>query len=206
MSKMLMGCACAGTVLGGMYVHGDLSGGRIYNVRLHDAYLRAQNVHIGSGTMNVADNYQPDKELYADEAVKWAYRVDGEAVGKLAATLREASGGRTRVWVSFEPGDGQATPAVQRLRTELKQLGTVVMGEQLGAAIDRRPVDKGVIQAASAAYLTAHTQDVFQGVSEKMNEAANDFHKQDADDAYRHAQSEAGKPAVDLDRRSSRGR
>ena len=27
MSKMLMGCACAGTVLGGMYLHGDLSGG-----------------------------------------------------------------------------------------------------------------------------------------------------------------------------------
>lgn len=204
MSKMLMGCACAGTVLGGMYLHGDLSGGQIYNVPLHDAYLRAQNVGIDGGTMNVADNYKPDKELYADEAVKWNYKAEGQDVGKLSATLREASGGRTRVWVSFEQGDGQATPAVQRLRTELKQLGTVVMGEKIGAAIDRRPVDKGVINAAMSAYLLAHTQDMFQGVSESMNKAAADFHKQDADDAYRHAQSQAGKPSVDLDGKNSR--
>jgi hypothetical protein len=189
-----------------MYLHGDLSGGQIYNVPLHDAYLRAQNVQVDPGTMNVAGNYKPDKEIYTDEAVKWAYKADGQDVGKLAATLRSASGGRTRVWVSFEEGDGQATPAVQRLRTELKQLGSVVMSEQVGAAIDQRPVDKGIIQAASAAYLTAHAGDVFQGVAEKMDEAAADFHKQDADDAYRHAQSQAGKPSVDLDHKDSRYR
>lgn len=202
MSKVLMGCACAGTVLGGMYVHGDLSGGQIYNVPLHDAYLRAQNVKIDSGTMNVADNYHPDKELYGDEAVKWAYKVDGQAVGKLSATLREASGGRTRVWVGFEPGDGEATPAVQRLRTELKQLGTVVMGEQLGAAIDQRPVDRGVIKAASVAYLAAHTQDMFAGVAESLNQSVAASSRQDADADYRQAQSQAGKPMVDLDHNS----
>lgn len=206
MSKMLVGCACAGTVLGGMYLHGDLSGGQIYNVGLHDAYLRAQNVQIDGSTMNVAANYTPDKEIYTDEGVKWVYKADGQAVGKIAATLRGASGGRTRVWVSFEPGDGEATPAVQRLRTELKQLGTVVMGEQIGAAIDRRPVDRGVIMAATSAYLATHTQDMFAGVAEQMNSAAADFHKQDADDAYRHAQASAGKPSVDLEHRNSRYR
>jgi hypothetical protein len=206
MSKMLMGCACAGTVLGGMYLHGDLSGGQIYNVGLHDAYLRAQNLQPDASSMNVAANFAPDKELYSDDAVKWHYKLDGQDVGKLAATLRSASGGRTRVWVSFEEGDGEATPAVKRLRTELKQLGTVVMSEQVGAAIEQRPVDKGIIQAASAAYLTAHAGDVFQGVSEKMNEAAADFHKQDADDAYRHAQSAAGRPTVDLDHKDRRYR
>ena len=206
MSKLMMGCACAGTVLGGMYVHGDLSGGRIYNVPLHDAYLRAQNLQPDGTTMNVAGNYRPDKEIYTDEAVKWTYKADGQDVGKLAATLRSASGGRTRVWVSFEEGDGEATPAVQRLRTELKQLGTVVMSEQVGAAIDRRPIDKGVIQAAGSAYLAVHTQDVFQGVAAQMDEAAADFHKQDANDAYRHAQSSAGKPMVDLDHKAARSR
>lgn len=200
MSKLLMGCACAGTVLGGMYLHGDLSGGQIYNVGLHDSYLRAQNLQPDASSMNVAGNYKPDKEIYADEAVKWAYKADGQDVGKLAATLRSASGGRTRVWVSFEEGDGEATPAVVRLRTELKQLGTVVMGEQVGAAIDQRPVDKGVIQAATMAYLAAHTGDVFQGVSEQMTKAAEDFKKDDSDAAYRHAQSAAGKPTVDLDK------
>lgn len=206
MSKMLMGCACAGTVLGGMYLHGDLSGGQIYNVPLHDAYLRAQNVQVDASTMNIAGNYKPDKELYADEAVKWNYKVDGQAVGKLSATLRSASGGRARVWVSFEEGDGQATPAVQRLRTELKQLGTIVMGEKIGAAIDNRPVDKGVINAAMSAYLMAHTQDVFSGVADQMNKAADDFKKGDADAAYRHAQSQAGQPTVNLDNKDSRYR
>lgn len=206
MSKILMDCACAGTVLGGMYVHGDLSGGQIYNVGLHDAYLRAQNVQVDASTMNIAGNYKPDKELYADEGVKWNYKIDGQAVGKLAATMREASGGRTRVWVSFEEGDGEATPAVQRLRTELKQLGSVVMGEKIGAAIDNRPVDKGVINAAMSAYVMAHTQDMFAGVSESMNKAAEDFKKDDADTAYRHAQTQAGKPSVNLDRGDSRYR
>ena len=206
MSKILMSCACVGTLAGGMYLHGDLSGGQIYNVPVHDAYLRAQNVQVDSGTMNIADNYKPDKELYADEAVKWNYKADGQAVGKLTATLRDASGGRARVWVSFEEGDGQATPAVQRLRTELKQLGTVVMGEKIGAAIDQRPVDKGVINAAVSAYLMAHTQDMFAGVSESMTKASEDFKKDDADTAYRHSQTEAGKPSIDLDHKDSRYR
>lgn len=201
MSKMLMGCACAGTVLGGMYLHGDLSGGHIYNVPLHDAYQRAQAVHVDSSQMNVGSNNVPDIERYQDEAVKWAYKVDGQNVGKVAVALREASGGRTRVWVTFEKGDGDSTPAVERMRGELKQLATLTIGEQVAAAIEQRPVDKGIIQAANMAYVAAHTQDIFKGVAEKMDEAAADFHKQDADDAYRHAQSSAGKPTVDLERK-----
>ncbi|CAM3093711.1 hypothetical protein SPAN111604_03320 [Sphingomonas antarctica] len=200
--KMVIGCACAGTVLGGMYVHGDLSGGLIYNVPIHAAYLRAQAVHVDSSGMNVGSNIAPDVERYSDEAVKYSYRMDGQNVGKVAVALRPAGEGRTRVWVSFEKGDGDSTPMVERMRSELKLLGTATIGEQVAAAIDQRPVDKGVIQAANMAYIAAHTQDIFTGVAEKMNESAADFHKQDADDAYRHAQSSAGKPSVDLDHKS----
>jgi hypothetical protein len=201
---MLVGCACAGTVLGGMYLHGDLSGGHIYNVPLHDAYQRAQAVHVDTSQMNVGSNNVPSVERYEDEGVKWAYKVDGQNVGKVAVALRSASGGRTRVWVSFEQGDGDSTPAVERLRAELKQLSTLTVGEQVAAAIEQRPVDMGVIQAANVAYLAGHTQDVFKGVSEQMTKAADDSHKEEAADAYRHAQFSAGKPSVDLDHKDGR--
>jgi hypothetical protein len=203
MSKMLIGCACAGTVLGGMYLHGDLSGGHIYNVPLHDAYQRAQSIKVDTSQMNVGSNNVPSVERYEDDAVKYAYKVDGEDVGKVAVTLRSASGGRTRVWVSFEKGDGDSTPAVERLRAELKQLSTLTVAEQVGAAIEQRPVDAGVINAANMAYLAGHTQDVFKGVAAKMEESAAEDHKQEADEAYRHAQSDAGKPSVDLDHKGS---
>lgn len=203
---MLIGCACVGTVLGGMYLHGDLSGGEIYNVPLHDAYLRAQNVAVPSGFgAGLMSEGSCDIERTPDDSVAWSCSRDGKTVGRVIATFREASQGRTRVWISFKAAEASGESA-ERGQGYLKTVGKPVMGEKIAAAIEERPVNAAVLQGAMQGYVMTHMGDLQKDIGETFANVSTQMKQDSHSESYDRAQAAAGQPTVDLDHRGSSSR
>jgi hypothetical protein len=176
--------ACVCTVVGGLYWHGDLDGGELYNKPVAQVYAAMAQTGVPTSLRGgLLTEQKITMETASDYRIKWVFRQGYHSVGALIATAKPSGDARTRVTISFEPS--QANHKDQKIadaQSYAKSVGRIVLAEYLDARIEARAPNTDIIHDAMTGYIMANqeaigreTQTMFNDVSKSLNEDMQSF-------------------------------
>ncbi len=136
--------------------------------------------------------------------LRWTFRHQGKNFGSVVATAVAKGDAKTRVDFAFDPGSANDKSQMFADRQSYaRDVGLIVMAEQMDARITGRAPNKDVMALATMSYIKAHgdavgreTQQIFSDVSKSIN-AANEIENTPR------SMAEATKPSLDLSERKN---
>ena len=126
-------------------------------------------------------NRIPGSDIRVDrvpnQSVTWRFTHHGHELGAFTAALGAEDPTRTRVSVSFEPGQALPGQALQfALQPFVQEVAEIAMAEQVDAVLEQRKFDARKVQAAVLAYAATHpdvAKRFFSDVESRMNRPAS---------------------------------
>lgn len=181
----------------GAYFHGPLQLGETYDRSVADVYRMVESTPLPPLFDKMVYNQRGGTVTRGGEPQKsmvWYFHARGQQIGKYTVTLAESGPDKTRVTTRFEMAENADQVMGKGIAIhgsdQFKVIGRAAMDEQIDARLDKRPYDSAKISEAMAGYIATNMGQVERGVSQSMDQAAEQFRKADAEAAYQHAQAE----------------
>lgn len=184
--KLLMGASGLGVLFGGLYAGGALTPGQVYDVPIAQAYgeLVAMPMPPMLAQVTGGSDAATVEVSRSADTIGWHFRVRGQVVSEFTARLSAEGPNRTRVRVSYQPGE-PLSPELGRLTSTrlMRDVAEITMREQVDAQLEHRPFDQSDAMHAMAAHITDNPEIVreygqavngmFQEVNRQAADAAN---------------------------------
>jgi hypothetical protein len=172
-------------LLGGLYAGGALTSGQVYDVPITQAYSELAAMPLppmlaqvtgGSNAATVDVRRTPD-------SIGWHFHLRGQEMSVFTAKLSPEGPGRTRVRVSYEPGNALSPELGQLTSTRLmRDLAEITMSEQVDAHLEHRPFDQSEAMHAMAVHLTDNPE-IVQEYGQAVGGMFREINRQAADAA-----------------------
>src|SRR5687767_14505915 len=148
-------------LLGGIYAADGLTPGQVYDMPVAQAAnelasMPLPKLFVQATTGTDATAVQVRR---SGETIGWHFQVRGEDVAVFTARLSAEGANKTRVRVSFTPGE-PLSPELGRLTSTrlMRDLAAIAMSEQVDAQLEHRPFDPDDTVEALARHAAAHPE------------------------------------------------
>ena len=200
--KVLVGIGGSGLLLGGLYAGDALTAGQVYDIPLAQAYSELSSMPLpsslvqttsGTGAASVA-------VMRSAQVIEWHFQIGGKDVALFTARLSAEGLARTRVRVSYTPGDTLPPELAHLASTSLlRDLARIAMSEQVDAQLEHRPLDQSDVVDSLARHAAAHPEQVREfelAVGDMMKDMRSQIFENSRDLSSDAAQSDSLPPGL----------